>query len=160
MFKKLMLPILIISILVQFLVPVGMIAYGNKAEEDLQKYGKEFKFQANIHYIQNGEVNFSLIDMGVLYQDGMYGIVQENANDSFALIVETIAGKPKGHDYIRINEENRMKMDTFFVESEYAYRNIIEESAYLVVKVYNGDVEVVEMYIDGIPAEEWFKINL
>ncbi len=159
MFKKLMLPVLIISIVVQLFVPVGMIAYGNKAEEDLQKYGKEFKFQANIHYIQKGKVNFSLIDMGVLYQEGMYGVVKENT-DGYALIVETTAGKPKGHDYIRINEENREKMDTFFVNREYAYRNVTGESAYLVVKVYNGEVEVVEMYIDGVTAEEWFKTKL
>ena len=50
MLKKLMLPILVVSIVVQLLVPVGMIAYGNKAEDDLQKYGKEFKIPV---YIQN-----------------------------------------------------------------------------------------------------------
>mgnify|MGYP003308513830 CR=1 FL=1 len=50
MLKKLMLPILIVSIVVQLLVPVGMIAYGNKAEDDLQKYGKEFKHEKNRSY--------------------------------------------------------------------------------------------------------------
>ena len=35
MLKKLMLPILIVFIIAQLLVPVGMISYGNKAEDDL-----------------------------------------------------------------------------------------------------------------------------
>jgi predicted HTH domain antitoxin len=62
MFKKFMLPILIFSIVVQLLVPVGMIAYGNKAEDDLQKYGKEFNFKVNVVFIARGDISYSLID--------------------------------------------------------------------------------------------------
>lgn len=159
MLKKLMLPILIVSIIVQLLVPVGMIAYGNKAEDDLQKYGKEFKFQASVHSVEKGDVRYSLLESAVFYQDGRYGVIKEDSN-GYAYFVETTAGKPKGTDYIRLNDKNREEIDTFSVESEYAYRNIIEESAYLVVKVYNGDIEVVELYLDGIPAQEWVDTNL
>lgn len=159
MLKKLMLPILIISIVVQLLVPVGMIAYGNKAEDDLQKYGKEFKFPANVYSVENGNVNFSIVDSVVFYGNDGYGVIQEDSN-GYAYFVETTAGKPKGTDYIRLNDKNREEIDTFSVESEYAYRNIVEESAYLVVKVYNGDLEVVELYLDGIPAQEWVDTNL
>lgn len=159
MLKKFMLPILIISIAVQLLVPVGMIAYGNKAENDLQKYGKEFKLPANVYSVENGNVNFSIVESVVFYGTGGYGVIKESS-DGYAYFVDETAGKPRGTDFIRLNEENRKKIDTFFVECEYAYRNIIEESAYLVVKVYNGDVEVVDLYMDGIPAQEWVDTNL
>ncbi len=159
MFKKLMLPILIISIIIQLLVPVGMIAYGNKAENDLQKYGKEFKFAANVYSVEYGIVNFSIVESVVFYGNDGYGVIKEDSN-GYAYFVETTAGKPKGTDYIRLNDKNREEIDAFSVESEYAYRNIIEESAFLVVKVYNGDLEVVELYMDGIPAQEWIDTNL
>ncbi len=164
MFKKFMLPILIFSIVVQLLVPVGMIAYGNKAEDDLQKYGKEFKFKVNVVFIARGDISYSLIDeLAVFYQDGKYGVIEEDA-EGYAYFVEATARKPDGTDYIRLNAENREKIRTFSVESEDVYRHtieeIIEESAYLVVKVYNGDFEVVNLYMDGIPAEEWIKTNL
>lgn len=159
MLKKLMLPILIVSIIVQLLVPVGMIAYGNKAEDDLQKYGKEFKFPANVYSVEKGSVNYSILESVVFYGNGGYGVIKEDSN-GYAYFVETTAGKPKGTDYIRLNDKNREEIDTFSVESEYAYRNIIEESAYLVVKVYNGDIEVVELYLDGIPAQEWVDTKL
>lgn len=159
MLKKFMLPILIISIVVQLLVPVGMIAYGNKAEEDLQKYGKEFKFQASVYSIEKGNISYSLLESAVFYQEGRYGVIEEDSS-GYAYFVETTAGKPNGTDYIRLNRENREKIKAFSVESEYAYRNIIEESAYLVAKVYNGDFEIVGLYMDGIPAQEWVDTNL
>jgi len=159
MLKKLMLPILIVSIVVQLLVPVGMIAYGNKAEEDLQKYGKEFKIPANVYSVEHGKVNFSIVESVVFYGNDGYGVIKEKS-DGYAYFVETTVGKPKGTDYIRLNEENRIEMDTFSVDCGYAYRNITEESAYLVVKVYNGDLEVVDLYMDGIPAQEWIDTNL
>ena len=57
MLKKLMLPILIISIVIQLLVPVGMIVYGNKAEEDFLKHGKEFRIPVYIQSIYDGSVD-------------------------------------------------------------------------------------------------------
>lgn len=158
MLKKLMLPILIVSVVVQLLVPVGMIAYGNKAEENLQKYGKEFRFPANVYSVENGNMNFSIEESVVFYLYDGYCVIEESS-DGYAYFVEA-AVKPKGTNYIRLNEENRIKMDTFSVECEYAYRNITEEYAYLVVKVYNGDVEVVGLYMDGISAQEWVDTNL
>lgn len=158
MFKKLIFPILIISIVVQLLVPVGMISYGNKAEDDLQKYGKEFKFPAHVYSVENGNVNFSIIESTVFYGNDRYGVIKESSG--YAYFDETTATKPKGTDYIRLNEENRKEMDTFFVECKYSYRNITEESAYLVAKVYNGDIEVVNLYMDGIPAQEWVDTKL
>lgn len=159
MLKKLMLPIMIITIVVQLLVPVGMIAYGNKAEEGLQQYGKEFRFPVKVYSVENGNVNFSITESAVFYGNDRYGVIEE-ASDGYAYFYETTAIKPKGTDYIRLNEENRKEMDTFFVECEYAYRNIVEESAYLVVRVYNGDVEIAGLYMDGIPAQEWVDTNL
>lgn len=159
MLKKLMLPILVVSIIVQLLVPVVMIVYGNKAEDDLQKYGKEFKFQASVSYVEEGNIRYSLFESVAFYGGDGYGVIGEDSN-GYAYFVETTAGKPNGTDYIRLNRENKEKIRTFSVESEYVYRNITEESAYLVVKVYNGELEVVDLYMDGIPAQEWIDTNL
>lgn len=158
MLKKVMLPILILSIVIQLLVPVGMIAYGNKAEDDLQKYGKEFKFPAQVYSVENGNVNFSIKESSVFYGNDRYGIIKETSG--YAYFDETTTTKPKGTDYIRLNEENRKEIDTFSVECRYSYRSITEKSAYLVVKVYNGDIEVMDLYMDDIPAQEWVNTNL
>ena len=156
MLKKLMLPILIISIVVQLLVPVGMIVYGNKAEDDLQKYGKEFKIPVYIQSIYNGsvDVRFYVYD---LYRIGHYAVLEEDEN-GYANLGQVQDTKPKTSNYIYITSENKLKLgEDFLIDADITAWRIREESAYLVIKVYNGNFEIVELYMDGIPAEEWFK---
>ena len=38
-----------------------------------------------------------------------------------------------------------------------SYISVQEQSAYLLVKVYKGNFEIVDLYIDGIPAQEWVE---
>ncbi|MBQ4644383.1 MAG: hypothetical protein IJB72_01325 [Clostridia bacterium] len=157
MLKKLMLPILVVSIVVQLLVPVGMIAYGNKAEDDLQKYGKEFKIPVYIQNIYNGSVEVKFYDYFYLYNTGDYIVLEENEN-GYTNLEKVQSKKPKTHDYIYVTSENQIKLGAeFLIDADITAWRIREESAYLVIKVYNGNFEIVELYMDGVPAEEWFK---
>lgn len=154
--KKIMLPILIISIVIQLLVPVGMIVHGNNAEDDLQKYGKEYKFKVRIYSIYKGSIDYSLYDMGGWYQESKFGVIGEDA-DGYAIITETKTTRPEETNYIRISRETRIKLDEFSVVTGQSYISVQEQSAYLLVKVYKGNFEIVDLYIDGIPAQEWVE---
>ena len=152
--KGIMLPILIISIVIQLLVPVGMIVHGNNAEDDLQKYGKEYKFRIGVYSIYDGNVDYSLRDMAELYQEGKYSVIGED-EDGYAMIIETKTTRPEEPNYIRVNRETREKLDEFSVMTGRSYINVQEQSAYLLVKIYKGNFEIVDLYIDGITVEEW-----
>lgn len=156
--KKFMLPILIISIFVQLLVPVGMIAYGNKAEEDLQKYGKEFKIPVYVQSVYNGLVEVRFYDYFNLYNTGDYIVLEENEY-GYAFFDNIQSKKPKTSDYICVNEENRIKLysDFLMVDTNITAWKIREDSAYLLIKVYNGNFEIVDLYMEDVPAKEWFE---
>lgn len=155
MLKKLMLPMLIISIVIQLLVPVGMIVYGNKAEEDLLKYGKEFKIPVYIQSIYNGSIDVRFYDYS-LYRIGTYAIMEED-EEGFANLSTIVEAKPKSTDYICVTWENKEKLADFSINSDFDSSIVYEESSYLLIKVYNGDFEVIGLYMDGIPAEEWVQ---
>ncbi len=155
MSKKLMLPILIISIVIQLLVPVGMIAYGNKVEDDLQKYGKEFKIKVYIQSIYNGSVDVRFYDYN-LFRLGHFAVMEED-EEGYANLNTITSSKPKTSDYIIITRENKEKLADFYVDSSFTSSIVEEENSYLVIKVYNGDFEIVGLYIEGIPADEWVK---
>ncbi len=155
MIKKLMLPMLIISIVIQLLVPVCMIVYGNKAEEDLLKYGKEFRIPVYIQSIDNGNVDVKFYDYS-LYRIGTYAVMEED-EEGFANLSTIVEAKPKSTDYICVTWENKEKLAGFTINSDFSSSRVYEESAYLVIKVYNGDFEVIGLYMDGIPAEEWVQ---
>ena len=155
MLKKLMLPILIISIAIQLLVPVGMIVYGNKAEEDFLKHGKEFRIPVYIQSFYDGSVDVRFYDYN-LYRIGTYAVMEED-EEGFANLSTIVEAKPKTPDYISVTWENKEKLAGFTIDSDFSSSRVNEESAYLVIKVYNGDFEVVGLYMDGIPAEEWVQ---
>ncbi len=156
MLKKFMLPILIISIVVQLLVPVWMIVYGNKAEEDLQKYGKEFKIPVYIQSIHNGSMDVRFYEYN-LFQKGHYAVLEEDEN-GYANLIQTQPTKPKTSDYIYITSENKLKLgEDYSIDADITAWRVGEKSAYLVIRVYNGEFEIVELYMDGVPAEEWFE---
>jgi hypothetical protein len=152
--KRIVLPILIISIIIQLLVPVGMIAYGNNADDDLQKYGKEYKFRIAVYSIYSGDVDYSLQGLAELYQEGKYGVISED-EEGYAVITEIKSTRPEEPNYIRVNRETRTRLDEFSVVTGRGYIGVQEQSAYLLVRIYKGNLEIVEMYIDDITAQEW-----
>ena len=158
MLKKFMLPILIISIVIQILVPVGMIVYGNRVEDDLQLYGKDFKVKVYIQHIYDGLIDYKFYDYYNWYNLGYYATIEED--DGYAnLFAKVNESKPETDNYIRVTLENKGKLADFPIDSDYTLWAVDEESAYLVIKVYKGNFEVVDLYIEGIPAEEWVKVK-
>ena len=156
MFKKFTLPILIMSIVVQLLVPDWMISYGNKAEEDLQEYGREFKIPVYIQSIYNGSMDVRFYEYN-LFQIGHYAVLQEDEN-GYANLMQTQSTKPKTSDYIYVTSENKLKLgEDYKIDADITSWSVGEKSAYLVIKVYNGELEIVGLYMDGVPAEEWFE---
>ena len=155
MLKKFMLPILIVTIVVQLLVPVWMIAYGNKAEEDLLKYGKEFKIPVYIQSVYDGHVDTRYYEYN-LFRIGSYAVMEEDEN-GFVNLNTITDTKPEHPNYICVTSDNKAKLADFKVDLSINSSRVNEESAYLVIKVYKGDFEVVGLYIEDIPAEEWFQ---
>ena len=155
MLKKLMLPIMIVSILVQLFVPVGMIAFGNNVENNLQEYGKEFRIKVYVQSVNDGLVEYRFYDYN-LYRIGHYAVMEED-EEGYANLSTIQDAKPKNSDYIRITMENKAKFTDFPTSTNVSAFRVNEESAYIVIKVYNGNVEVVGLYMDGIIAEEWLE---
>jgi hypothetical protein len=157
MLKKIMHPILIVSIIIQLFVPVGMIAYGNKAEEDLQKYGKEFRIPVYVQSIYNGLVDFGMYKFICSHDRGSYVVLEEDEY-GYVYLEESQSQKPKTHDYIYVTKENLNKLnEDFVVNSDVNAWRVREESAYLLIRAYNGNFEIIDLYMDGVPAEEWFE---
>lgn len=154
--KRIMLPILIISIIIQLLVPVGMIIYGNNADAMLEKYGKEFKVPVSVQSIYEGSVDIRIYGY-YWYETGSYVAVKESREADTDVLEEYGDTKPETDYYIRVTAENKKKLNSFEVDSDYTLWRITEESAYLIIKVYKGNFEVVNLYIDNIPAEEWVR---
>lgn len=155
MLKKIMLPIMIVSILVQLFVPVGMIAFGNNVDDKLQEYGKEFKIQVKIDGIYASTLTYSPVYYD-LYKIGWYAVVNEDS-EGYSAFSGIQKSRPDTPDYIRITMDNKAKLVHFDVNSTLEATRIVEESAYIVVKVYNGEFEVLDLYIDGIQADEWLE---
>lgn len=160
MLKKLMLPILIISIVIQLLVPVGMIVYGNKAEDDWEKYGKEFKVKVYVQNINAGLIYYNFYDYYNWYDLGSYATIKEDSEGYVNLFADVNESKPETSDYIRVTRDNKAKLVDFPINVDYTSWKVDEESAYLIIKVYNGNFEIVNLYMDGIPAEEWVKAKI
>ena len=57
-----------------------------------------------------------------------------------------------------MTKENQNKLnEDFVVNSDVNAWRVREESAYLLIRAYNGNFEIIDLYMDGVPAEEWFE---
>lgn len=153
--KKLTTIILVLAIILQLSVPVIMIAYSKNIEGALPQYGKEFKIKVYVQNVYNGTVDYRFYSYD-MYDIGRY-IVLEEDYEGFANLGTVQKSKPKTTDYIRITMDNKAKFADFKIDSDITAWRVNEESAYLVIRAYKGEFEVVNLYMDGIPAEEWFE---
>lgn len=158
--RKITLTVLIVAIVVQLLLPVGMIVHSQKAESDLEKYGVEYKFKINAGSLIDGTLYFNLEDRPLYWgrwSDNKYGIILVDS-EGYAYFEDFIDSRPPIHNYVRFTEETRKKLNRFEIETDVTNTWIQEESAYAIVKVFNGDIQVVEIFIDDITINEWVEI--
>lgn len=153
--KKLTTIFLVLAIILQLSVPVIMIAYSKNVEGALPQYGKEFKIKVYVQNVYNGTVDYRFYSYD-MYDIGRY-IVLEEDYEGFANFGTVQKSKPKTTDYIRITMDNKAKFADFKIDSDITAWRVNEDSAYLVIKAYKGELAVVNLYMDGIPAEEWFE---
>ncbi len=160
MFKKIMLPIMIISIIIQLLVPVGMICFGKNIDANLQNNGTEYKFEIRRIDIVGGTCSFSLIDgyFNYYHFNNYYGIVEEYSSTGFAYLYDYVKTKPDTSNYIRFTENNYDKMTHFETGIDATFLSI-EKEAYAIIKVYNGEIVVTDVYIDNMPVAQWIEMN-
>ncbi len=153
--KNLTIIILVLAIILQLSVPVVMIIYSKNTESALPQYGKEFKIKVYVQNIYNGSIEYKFYEYD-LFRKGYYAVLEEDL-EGYVNLSTIQKSKPEHNDYIRITPENKAKFAEFVIDSNITAWRVKEESAYLVIKAYKGEVEVVDLYMDDIPAQEWFK---
>lgn len=154
--KNLTIIVLVLSIILQLSVPVGMIAYSKNIEGALPQYGKEFKVKVDVIDIYDGSIGYRAEGYYNWYDIGYYATVKAD-DDGYANLFSNVdKSKPETDDYIRVTMDNKAKLADFKIDSDITAWRIEEETAYIVINVYKGEFEVLGLYLDGIPAEEWF----
>lgn len=161
MLKKLTLPILIIVIIVQLLVPVSMVVYGNSAQTEVEKYGTQYVLDINIASIQKGKVIFSPVQYDLwypLYEDKY--VLLGTYEDGKAYGESVSDEKPEDGDYLKPTQRNANRLDEYPVDYDgeilsSRYHDLYTKDAYIKVKVYEGNLAVTGLYIEDIPIEEW-----
>lgn len=157
--KKITLIVLVVTIILQLSVPVGMITYSKNAEADFIENGIEYKFKIDDLSIYSGKIYYSLTEEPRYYwEDKEYGVVAVDT-EGFAYFEDFQDSRPSVHNYIRFTEANEEKLYRCETYSECSLGMIETKniSAYALIKVYDGNIEVVEIYIENLPAKEWVE---
>ena len=153
--KNLTIIILVLAIILQLSVPLGMIVYSKNTEGALSENGKEFKISVYVQRVYEGSVDYNFYGYD-LYEIGRYAVLEEDET-GFVNLTTIEKSKPETPYYIRVTMDNKAKFVDFPTGSDITAWRVHEDSAYLVIKAYKGEVEVVGLYMDGIPAEEWLE---
>lgn len=152
--KKITLMVLVVAILIQLLVPVGMIVHCLKAESDLEEYGVEYKFKINADSIYNGTLFFELEDGWYRWQEDEYGLISVD-DEGYAYFETFVENRPPIHSYVRFTEDNKKKLRQFDIDNDIEEFWVADEESYAIIKIFNGDIQVVEIFIDGVNANDW-----
>lgn len=154
MIKKIALPMIIISMVIQLLVPVGMIAYSQKTEEQILENGVQYEMDISVKSICDNKVTFSpdyYITRSL--KKGWDVVLEEDENGRMVKGLGSPYKSYKGDEpYIKATRRNIKALSEY--EIEYDGETIYTlESAYIKFVLYNGNVVITELYIDGKPAE-------
>ena len=185
MLKKHGLLLLVIVMIIQLCVPAGMIANRLMRSFLTEKYGTEYKIPLDYVSFdeETGFLYYNLYSGdesdGVFYPVPFYSVV--TGEDGFAVLTPGFE-KPKHSSYIASRKEGytyeylvgRMHIgklktiDSFWLLDEKVMIDDPDEDydwfegtiacyseAYLHAYVYNGNISVKEIYIDGIPAKQF-----
>lgn len=162
MLKKLTFPLIVILSVVQIFVAIFMICFGQSVEENVQKYGIEYKIPISIASVMDGRVYFSPKDSyswREIYQNKYVVLgVDENGN---AYCKENSKKRPDNVDYISPTKRNQNRLHEYKVDYDKditSYKaGLFERDAYIVIKVYKGNYEVENLYIEEMLVADWIE---
>ena len=93
--------------------------------------------------------------------EGEYGILR--VNDGFVELDRVALEKPNFGMYVKSSEKGYFKfpVDKYYIKSlskKHEELEVTENTkAYIVVKIKDGEIQVVDFMIDGVPVEEYIK---
>lgn len=152
--------LVVVLSIIQLAVAIFMIGFGESVEENLQKYGKEYKIQINVASVMDGRVYFSPNDSyswREIYQN-KYAVlgIDENGN---AYCKENSKKRPDNADYISPTKRNQNRLHEYKVDYDKditSYKaGLYERDAYIIIKTYKGNIEVVNLYIEDMLVADW-----
>ena len=154
--------LVVILSIVQLAVAVFMISFGQSVEENVQKFGTEYKIPINVASVMDGRVYFSPKDSyswKEIYQN-KYAVldVDENGN---AYCKESSKQRPDNADYISPTKRNQNRLHEYKVDYDKditSYKaGLYERDAYIIIKTYKGNIEVINLYIEDMLVYEWIE---
>lgn len=152
--KKFTSVLLILAIIIQLAVPIAMIAKKAQTEKNIVEKGKEYLFNVAISSIYKNELNYYFSERDIISPKGFYTI--EDYKDEYSKFVYS--------EHIPINKEY-VKMSSFieansFYELKGDVTDVFPDNPGGIegtarVKIYKGEMKVLEILVDGMPIEEW-----
>lgn len=163
--KKFILPMLILTIMIQLFVPAYMVY----EKHDTLKTGAEYKFEVELY--SSSSDNFVSIyaksqrNFQYAEQDGKYGLIAVD-NDGYAYINSTSNTKPLSGDYIKSSSVRyfALPIERYYPEDEIStelenltFNNSKNLHPYVILRVKNGNSVIQGVYIDDVRIEDYLK---
>lgn len=156
MIKKITLPILIIAMVIQIIVPIGLVLYGQKTQDIILANGVQYEMDVELNGIYENTVSFSP-DYWIMrsLNKGWDVVLEEGENGRMIKGLGDPYKNYKGEEpYIDATRTNIKVLSEY--EIDYEGEPIFPyESAYITFVLYKGDAVVTELYINGVSAEEF-----
>lgn len=167
--------VLIVIIILQLCIPVGMIVYKTTENTRTEENGVLCRFEISSMTYKDGELEFD-IDIATYDDPGKnYAEIETNisgnaqltltdeqpddpfyikSSDKYAFDFPLSVYKTEKYENLeRIYLSKKTDDDSLFTFSNHYRYN----SAYLEAYVYNGSVSIVNIYIDGVEADEYLR---
>ncbi len=154
--------LVVVLSIIQLAVAIFMIGFGQSVEENVQEYGTEYKIPINVASVMGGKVYFSPNDSyywSELYRN-KYVILNTDENGK-AYCKEVSETRPDNADYISPTKRNQNRLHEYKVDYDKditSYKaGLYERDAYIMVKVYEGNIEVINLYIEDMLVADWIE---
>lgn len=169
--KKWLIPILVLVLLLQVLAPVGLIAYHNKVNRDLEQKGEIYRIPVSINSINYGDVYYRIKDFHFKYPEKLpaYFVLYTDV-DGITYFNDLTYKKPSDDmPYIRfadtdlfpyscmcqIEDTDLEYMRRYFYYDEDDNDLVSKQNWYLELTVYKGHYTIHGIVDeDGMPCEQ------
>ena len=154
--------LIVILSVIQLTVAIFMIGYGQSVVKNVEEYGKEYKIQININSIMDGKVIFSPDedDMWLPLHENTYVVIDTDEN-GMAYCKEKTSEKPENVNHISPSKRNQNRLDEYKVDYDKditSYKSgLYQRDAYITAKIYKGNIEVTNLYIEDMLVSDWIK---